>query len=127
MASTITIPNTNLGGCGSQLAVDLLRNTCTQAAADVNALQASVQKGVATLVLGTVTVDTTVTITASSVILVTMKTPAGVLTLTTGYIARGSARTAGAPGVASFTIEAIVAAGSINVADLSVVDWAIFN
>jgi hypothetical protein len=39
-ASTITTPNTNLGGLGSQLAVDLLRNTCTQAAADVNAIHA---------------------------------------------------------------------------------------
>ncbi len=40
MASTIVTPNSNLGGLGSQLAVDLLRNTCTQAATDVNALQA---------------------------------------------------------------------------------------
>ncbi len=124
MASTITVPNANLGGLGSQLAVDLLRNTCTQAAADVNALQAGVQKGTATLSSGTVTVSTA-TITATSRILVSMKTPGGTLTLTTGYIARDSARSVGAPG--TFTLEAIVAAGSINTADNSVLDWAIFN
>ena len=83
-------------------------------------LPAIMQSGSAVLVAGTVTVAATIT--AASKIVVTMKTP-NTTTLTTGYITRASARVNGAPG--SFTIEAIVAAGSINIADISTLDYII--
>lgn len=73
--------------------------------------------GVATLIAGVVTIlfpD----LTASSRIFATCKTPR-VTTLTTNYIARDTGRIVGT----SFTLEAVVAAGTINVADLSDLDW----
>ena len=41
--------------------------------------------------------------------------------LTTNYAALSGDRSVGAPG--SFKIKAVVAAGTINVADVSTVDW----
>jgi hypothetical protein len=43
MASTITVPNSNLGGLGPQMAVDLVVAVSTAAKNDINALQTFVQ------------------------------------------------------------------------------------
>lgn len=78
-----------------------------------------IQSGVATLTAGD-SGAIAATVTASTRIIVTLKT-ANTTTLTTGYAALSGDRSVGAPG--SFRIKAIVAAGTINVADVSTVDW----
>lgn len=78
----------------------------------------SSQYGTATLSSGTVTVSTA-TITANSRIFITRTAPGGTTTNTLeyGYVNK----TPGAPG--SFDLQAQVAAGTINTADNSVLDW----
>jgi hypothetical protein len=76
------------------------------------------QSGTATLVLGTVTVPATVT--AGSRVFLTRTVSAGT-TDTVEYAV--PTKTPGAPG--SFVIQAQVAAGTINVADTSTLDWLV--
>ncbi len=80
---------------------------------------ALVQSGVATLTAGD-SGAIAATVTANTRIIISLKT-ANTTTLTTGYAALSGDRSVGAPG--SFNIKAIVAAGTINVADVSTVDW----
>lgn len=78
-----------------------------------------IQSGVATLSSG-VTGNITAAITVNTRIIVSVKTPSGT-TLTTEWSALDSDRTVGATG--PFKITALVAAGTINTADNSTVDW----
>lgn len=100
-----------------------LRTFATTAVADLTAIDARngslIQSGVATLTAGD-SGAIAATVTANTRILVTLKT-ANTTTLTTGYAALSGDRSVGAPG--SFKIKAIVAAGTINIADVSTVDW----
>ena len=106
-------------------AAPLLSATTVQAAIDAVKLKTNGLKyGSVTLVSGTATVST-LAVTASSRIVCSLNTPGGTLTLTTGYFARGANRSVGSPG--SFTVEAHVAAGTINTADTSVVDYIIIG
>lgn len=84
------------------------------------------QAGVATLLAGTTTLISA-TITATSRILLTVKTP-GTPTLTVNYAALASDRVVGLSSASGgFKITALVAAGTINVDDTSVLDWVVFN
>jgi len=123
MASTIVIPSlpsiqTNPAEQAKQAVA-----VATAASTDIAALQtantALIQKGVATLTAGD-SGAIAATVTASTRIIVTLKT-ANTTTLTTNYAALSGDRVVGAPG--SFKIKAVVAAGTINVADVSTVDW----
>lgn len=80
---------------------------------------AALQSGVATLTSG-VTGNITAVITANTRIVVSVKTPSGTM-LTTEWSALDADRTVGATG--PFKITALVAAGTINTADNSTVDW----
>ena len=95
----------------------------TTAKSEITALQALngslVQSGVATLTAGD-SGAIAATVTANTRIIVSLKT-ANTTTLTTNYAALSGDRSVGAPG--SFRIKAVVAAGTINVADVSTVDW----
>jgi len=89
-------------------------------------------KGTLTLASGTYTLGVTEGLylfsTDHSTIQCTMNTPGGVLTLTTGgYGANVAGRTAGKSGTAAAIIIARVAAGTIDVANNSTVDWLICN
>lgn len=84
------------------------------------------QSGAATLVAGT-TALIAATVTTSSRIGIWLKTP-GTTTDTVNYAALGTDRVAGVGGAGGgFKITALVAAGTINVADVSVLDWVVFN
>lgn len=84
------------------------------------------QSGTATLEAGT-TALISATITTSSRIFLTVKTP-GTPTLTTEYAALASDRVAGLSSASGgFKITALVAAGTINVDDTSVLDWLVIN
>lgn len=88
-------------------------------------------KGTVTLVAGTITLGATQglfvkSITASA-ILITRNT-ANTTTLTTGgYAAAVASRTAGVSGTAAAVLQAQVAAGTINVADISTIDFMVQN
>ncbi len=80
--------------------------------------------GTATLIAGTVTVDTTVTLTANSVISMTP----GTITGSTNFASVGeltASRVTGAPGVAEFIIQANLATGAIDTDAAGPVMWAI--
>lgn len=100
-----------------------LRTFATTAVADLTSIDARngslIQSGVATLTAGD-SGAIAATVTANTRIVVTLKT-ANTTTLTTNYAALSGDRSVGAPG--SFKIKAVVAAGTINVADVSTVDW----
>jgi hypothetical protein len=88
-------------------------------------------KGTATLVAGTVTLGATQGLwlksTTKSSIQITRNT-ANTTTLTTGgYSAAVGDRTAGIIGTAAVIINACVAAGTINIADISTIDYLIQN
>jgi len=84
------------------------------------------QSGTQALTAGT-TALIPATITASSRILVTQKTP-GTTTNTVEYSALGTDRVVGIGGAGGgFKLTALVAAGTINVADVSTLDWVVFN
>jgi hypothetical protein len=84
------------------------------------------QSGVATLVAG-VTALISATITTSSRIVAFVKTP-GTPTLTVQYGALATDRVAGlGSALGGFKLTALVAAGTINVDDTSVLDWVVFN
>jgi len=76
--------------------------------------------GTATLVAGTVTVNTTA-VTTSSLIFVSYNTPSG--TLAAGL----SAPTASITNGTSFVINSLTTAGMVNTLDLSTVRWWIIN
>lgn len=83
------------------------------------------QSGSATLVAGTVTVATTIVLTANSRILVSHD---GRPTGSTDYAGLAVvSRTAGAAGVADFVLEAIVAAGTIDIDAVGDIDWMIID
>lgn len=80
--------------------------------------------GTGTLVAGTKTIAANIT--ANSRILVTIKDAnPGAGNLTVGVSAPSAGRSVGAPG--SFTVQADVAAGTINILDTSTFDWIIIN
>jgi len=87
------------------------------------ALSAATQKGTTTLVAG-VSPAIVATITATSRIGFALKNPANGA-LTVKFAALDADRVVGAPG--SFKVTALVAAGTINVADTSDMDWWVFN
>lgn len=84
-----------------------------------------IQTGTATLVAGTVTVDTTVSISANSKIYVSAaERPAG----STNFAGLAVvAVTPGAPGVGEFDIEAVIADGSIDSDAAFDVNWMIVD
>ena len=83
----------------------------------------TLQFGVATLVAG-VTAAIAATVTANSRIIVTVKT-ATTITDTAIHAALATDRTPGAPG--SFKISALKADATVNVADVSILDWILIN
>ena len=84
------------------------------------------QSGAQVLTAGT-TALIPATITATSRIIVTQKTP-GTTTNTVEYSALGTDRVIGIGGAGGgFKLTALVAAGTINVADVSTLDWVVFN
>ena len=84
------------------------------------------QSGVATLVNG-VTALISATITASSRIVVTVKTP-DTITSTAAYAALASDRVAGLSSASGgFKISALKTDSTVNTADVSVLDWVVFN
>lgn len=85
---------------------------------------ASIQKGTATLVAGVATVDTTITLGANSVILLTRNTAAGTMAAG-GYDAPDADRVTGGPGTAEFVIRARDDAGSAETSDTSTIDWVV--
>lgn len=97
-------------------------NDIMQAALD--SLQGG-QVGQATLVAGTVTINTGIQVNAASQVFVTRVTPGGTVTSTIEY--ECVAKTAGGPGTGSITLQASVAAGTVNAADTSVVGYAIMG
>jgi hypothetical protein len=84
-----------------------------------------VQAGTVTLVAGTKTVNAGVALSASSVITFSRKTQGGTVTTTVGYEAAGASRTVGPPGTGAFIVQAVVAAGTIQNADTSTLDYLI--
>lgn len=82
-----------------------------------------IQGGVATLVAG-VTAAIAANISANSRIVALLKNP-NTTALTTDYAALAADRVNGSPG--SFKLTALVAAGTINVNDISDLDWLVFG
>jgi hypothetical protein len=89
----------------------------------VTAATSSDQFGTATLAAG-VTAAIPAAIKSTSRIFITQKAPSGT-SLTTEYAALTANRTNGVPG--SFKITALLAAGTINTADASTVEWLVKN
>jgi uncharacterized protein (DUF697 family) len=85
-------------------------------------LAKKIQTGTATLVAGTVTI--TARLTSTSVIQLTRNTVGGTVTSTIMYAAPAATRNVSA---STFVILAVVAAGTINVADTSTVDWVVLG
>jgi hypothetical protein len=82
-----------------------------------------VQRGVVTLSSG-VTATISAHITSASRIVVSQKSPSGTAN-TVEYSALTGDRSTGSPG--TFKITALIAAGTINTADNSTVDWVVSN
>jgi hypothetical protein len=108
-------------------AVDIVQKDADATFATTTALAAAVaaavQKGTTTLVAG-VSPLVAATITATSRIGFAIKDPANGA-LTVKFAALTADRVVGAPG--SFRITALLAAGTINIADTSAMDWWVFN
>jgi len=87
-------------------------------------------KGILTLVAGTVTLGATEGLylfsVTRSVVLLSQNT-ANTTTLTTEYCAVSATRVAGKSGTAAVVVRANIAAGTINVADISTLDWMVTN
>jgi hypothetical protein len=90
----------------------------------------AVCKGTATLVAGTKTLGATEGLylfsTTRSTVAVTLNTP-NTVTSTVTYQAAVAGRTAGKSGTAALVLQANVAAGTINTADISTLDWSCRN
>lgn len=84
---------------------------------------AGFQAGSAVLVAGTVTV-TGVTLTSTSVILLSRKTQGGTINTTVSYEAPSASRNTGA---STFVINAVVAAGTVQNADTSTIDYIVIG
>lgn len=127
MASTIVVPGEQQLQLPSECARKLVA-VATAAKTDIEALQAGVttrneQYGSTTLVAGTKTINTGITITATSRVFVSRTAQGGT---STGVIAYECvSKTAGAPGTGSITIQANNAAGTIVNTDTSTVDYLI--
>lgn len=93
-------------------------------------LYPKVVKGTATLIAGTTTIGNSSGLylksTTESAIQLTRNT-SGTTTLTVQYQAPVTTRVAGKAGTAEFVAFAAVAAGTINVADVSTIDWLVTN
>lgn len=90
-----------------------------------NAATGMIQRGTATLASGTATVDTTIVLGANSRIFVSMaERPTGSTNFAGIAVV---STTTGAAGVATFTIEALVAAGTIDADAAGDVNWMIID
>jgi len=118
---------TALGVVGMDASTGRLRLYVGGVAASVAVLSdiggVAIQGGTATLSSG-VTGNITAAITANTRIVVSVSTPSGT-TLTTEWSALDADRTVGATG--PFKITALLAAGTINTADNSTVNWVAFG
>ena len=119
---------------GTLLAGSSWKCTCAKGAVvntDDPALYPRAIKGTATLVAGTVTLGSTQGIfllsTTTSGIQVTRNTANTSTATTGGYAAPVASRTAGKIGTGAVVINAQVAAGTTNTADVSTVDYSIIN
>lgn len=127
MASAIAIPSEQQNQLPSQLARSLI-SVATTAKSEITAIQAAntalnVQSGEATLVAGTVTIATGITVTATSRVFVSRTAQGGT---STGVIAyECTAKTVGAPGTGAITLRANNAAGTIVNTDTSTLDYLI--
>lgn len=111
------------GSQGSPNLRDLLREHSTALEQLDDDLAGGLQAGNGTLVAGTFTVSTGVTIAASSEILLTFRGRPGTTTnLATLAVV---SRTNGAPGVGAFTVEAVLATGAIDSDAVGSVSWLI--
>ncbi len=124
-----TVAKTNLGTkskAGKIVAVDSTLGVAVQISFEDSEIDANplVQKGTGTLTLGVLTVSTGITVTANSVVLVTLKTPAGVFS-DGGFDAPSADRVVGGPGTGTIVIRALVQAGTANTSDTSTVDYLI--
>ena len=107
---------TSLSGLITPLSVSQGGTNVTTTAGLLSAL--AIQSGTALLASGTKTINTGITITANSIIVVTLKTPGGTRTSWAGYTISGI--TAGGPGTGAFTITAITdASGNATVCSTS--------
>lgn len=91
----------------------------------LGALSQVVQGGTVTLVAGTVTVSTGVTLTSASRIILSRTAQGGTSTGVIGYDV--SSKTVGAPGTGAFTVIASNAAGTIVNTDTSTLDYIIIG
>lgn len=133
MAATLTPVPDDFGSGGKGISPSAKPPDCETLATTLQEIQAALgtgatgklQTGTGTLVAGTFTVDTTIVLTADSKILYNMaERPTG----STNFAGLAVvARTNGAAGVAEFTIEAIVAAGTIDNDAVGDVDWTIVD
>jgi hypothetical protein len=87
------------------------------------------QSGTATLVGGTATLGfgAGINLTANSRILLSRRAQGGVVTNTVQYEAPLASRVFGPIGTGQFVINASLAAGGLNAADTSVIDWMIID
>jgi hypothetical protein len=88
-------------------------------------------KGTSTLVAGTKTLGSAEGLflfsTTKSFFTANLNTPGGTLTSTIGYGSAVANRTAGKSGVGAIVLISRVAAGTIDVANTSTVDWLVTN
>lgn len=127
MASTIVVPGEQQLQLPSECARKLVA-IATAAKTDIGAIQAGVttrneQYGSATLVAGTKTINTGITITPTSRVFVNRTAQGGT---STGVIAYECVtKTVGAPGTGAIVLQANNAAGTIVNTDTSTVDYLI--
>lgn len=131
MASTIVIPNVNQIQLVDTLAASLV-DVATKAKADINTTQTTaatlagtIQSGTITLASGTVTVNTGITITANSRIVLTRTAQGGTSTTVVFYDV--TSKTVGAPSTGAFTVQARTAPGVLVNTDTSTLDYIIIN
>lgn len=124
MASTIAIPNVNQIQLVDTLAASLV-DVATKAKADINTTQGTIQSGTITLTAGTVTVNTGITITANSRIVLTRTAQGGTSTTVVFYDV--TSKTVGAPATGAFTVQARTAPGVLVNTDTSTLDYIIIN
>lgn len=88
----------------------------------------NIQAGTATLGSGTVTVGTTITLTANSRIFVSMKDfGSGAITGFVEMVTPAANRTVGGPGVGAFVVNAIDASKAVVATMNSTIDWLIIG
>jgi hypothetical protein len=132
--STI-VQGTEFVASGTQTLLPGVRWKCFAAKAavvgtDDPLLYPNVVKGCATLIAGTSTIGNSSGLflkSATDTPIQLTRNTSGTTTLTVQYQAPAATRVAGVTGTAEFVIIAAVAAGTINVADVSTVDWLVTN